>query len=124
MRDVIHEALKKRTNAHVEIRIEEKTTTSVRFKDREIEEVSLNTSRGGSIRALVGGGWGFVSFNDINNLDKKVDLAINQAMIINTESLRFSDRPPVEHIGSSDLENDATVVPLHVKTQVLSLIHI
>ena len=65
MRDVIQEALKKRTNAHVEILIEEKTTTSVRFKDREIEEVSLNTSRGGSIRALVGGGWGFVSFNDI-----------------------------------------------------------
>ncbi len=38
MRDVIHEALKKRTNANVEIRIEEKTTTSVRFKDREIDE--------------------------------------------------------------------------------------
>ena len=119
MRDVIHEALKKRTNAHVEIRIEEKTTTSVRFKDREIEEVSLNTSLGGSIRALVGGGWGFVSFNDINNLDKKVDLAINQATIINAESLRLSDRSPLEHIGVSDLENDATAVPLHVKTQVL-----
>ena len=119
MRDVIQEALKNRTNAHVEIRIEEKTTTSVRFKDREIEEVSLNTSTGGSIRALVGGGWGFVSFNDINNLDKKVDLAINQATIINTESLRLSDRSPVEYIGGSELENDATAIPLHAKTQVL-----
>ena len=65
MRDIIQNALKQFSDAHVEIRVEEKTTTIVRFKNKEIEAVALNTSLGGSIRALVHGGWGFVSFNDI-----------------------------------------------------------
>ena len=35
MRNIIQEALKQCSNAHVEIRVEEKTTTIVRFKNKE-----------------------------------------------------------------------------------------
>ena len=119
MRDIIQDALKRCGNAHVEVRVEEKTTTIVRFKDKEIEEVALNTSLGGSIRALVNGGWGFVSFNDISDLGQKVHLAISQATTVGNGSFTLPLLAPVEYVGGVDLIEDATLLPLPNKIQML-----
>ena len=63
MRERIEEALKRHTADYVEIRIEETTSTGITYRGKELEEVGTTTQLGGSVRAAVNGGWGFVSFN-------------------------------------------------------------
>ena len=68
LRDQISEALKGHGADYVEVRIEEGESTRLLYRGRELEDVGMTTSLGGNVRALVNGGWGFVSFNNIEGL--------------------------------------------------------
>jgi TldD protein len=59
----------------VEIRLEERNTSTVQYTGKELEDIGARTRLGGSARALVNGGWRFVSFNDITDLSRPVKLA-------------------------------------------------
>ena len=63
--DQISQALKGHGADYVEVRIEEGESTRLLYRGRELEDVGMTTSLGGNVRALVNGGWGFVSFNTI-----------------------------------------------------------
>ena len=65
MRDQIDHALKDTGADYVEVRIEENAGTRIAYKGRELEDLGRTINRGGSVRALVRGGWGFVSFNEL-----------------------------------------------------------
>ena len=40
----------------------------VTYVGKELESIGESSGMGGSVRALVNGGWGFVAFNDVENL--------------------------------------------------------
>lgn len=73
MKDLMAKALKHSTAEYCEIRIEETHETAIRLRGNDIELVSQTVSAGGNVRALYRGGWGFVSFNRLDNLEKKVE---------------------------------------------------
>jgi TldD protein len=67
---------------YVEIRAERAASTQVAYLGAELEDISTFTSVGGCVRALVAGGWGFVSFNDFDDLPRYVRLACEQAAMV------------------------------------------
>ncbi len=67
---------------YLEIRVEESSETSLRFRGPVLEAVNTSLQYGGCIRALVNGGWGFTTFNDLDNLEEKAARAIHQAKLV------------------------------------------
>ncbi|MCJ7828197.1 MAG: hypothetical protein MUP81_00455, partial [Dehalococcoidia bacterium] len=82
MRDELTNASKAPGADYIEIRVEENKATRLVYHGKRLEEVGRTSSLGGNVRALVKGGWGFVSFNNIQNLQDNVELAIKVARLI------------------------------------------
>ena len=94
MRNRIIDALAGHNADYIEARFEESESTQLTYRGVKLEEVNRVHSCGGNIRALVKGGWGFVSFNDINHLREKVTLAISEARLTNCKDLYFLTMSP------------------------------
>ncbi|MDM8000583.1 MAG: DNA gyrase modulator, partial [Dehalococcoidia bacterium] len=117
--DVLAEALKGHEADYVEIRFEERRSTGIRYRGRELEDVSQPTSSGGNVRALVKGGWGFVSFNDPGDLREKVKLAVRQARLVGRDATRFAPVSPVRDAVREMSPKDASKVPLAEKMELV-----
>jgi len=103
---------------YIEIRLEETRITRIVYRGDRLEEVGRTSSLGGNVRALVKGGWGFVSFNNINKLLDKVDLAIRQAGLTAKEDFKLSQTEPVIDIVANE-KSEPMNTPLASKKQLL-----
>ena len=119
MRERIEEALKRHTADYVEIRIEETTSTGITYRGKELEEVGTTTQLGGSVRAAVNGGWGFVSFNRIVDLPEKVSQAVSQARLVGNEQTQLVAVPPVQDVVQVAMQRDPREVALAEKKQLM-----
>lgn len=116
LRDRLEDALRGQDADYLEIRIEERRSCQLIYRGRELEEISITSSCGGSIRALVSGGWGFVSFNDLDGLREKVALAISHARWVGREESRLASVEPVEYIEAEPPPPD---LPLETRKELL-----
>ena len=112
MRDIIEQALKGHDADYVEVHIEEGESTHISYRGRELEDIGRSRSRGGNVRALVNGGWGFVSFNDSSNLRERVALAVRQARLVGREQSALAPVEPVVDTVALVLAKDPPQVPL------------
>lgn len=119
MRDRITEALKGHDADYIEIRIEEGEATRLQYRGRELEDIGKTTSLGGNVRALVKGGWGFISFNDLSELKKKVEKAVRQARLVGREESKLAPVEPVVDIVPPEVKKDPSSVPLAQKKGIL-----
>lgn len=119
MRDIITSALKGKVADYIEIRVEERVTTRLSFRGRELEEVSTTADLGGNVRALVKGGWGFATFNDTSSLAEKVDLAVAHARAVGSESSKFASVPPIVDVVPLQVKKDPRSVSLAEKKRAL-----
>ena len=62
------EAFKNYNADYIEARLEQSQTSYISYRGRELESIGRATATGGSVRALVKGGWGFISFNNLDEL--------------------------------------------------------
>ncbi len=121
-KDLMWRALRRSTAEYCEVRIEETEETSVRFRGKDIELVAENVSVGGNVRALYRGGWGFVSFNRLDDLDRKVDEACAQAKILGeklNKDIRLYPVDPVVDRIAGNFKREAFAVPLKEKIKLL-----
>ena len=91
------EILKQQNTDYIEAHLEESQFSSISYRGKQLESISKTTSIGGNVRALVKGGWGFVSFNDLTDLQHKVALAVKQASFVGKEispSIPWARIPP------------------------------
>jgi len=119
LRDRIAAALKGQNADYIEIHLEERQSSRIQYRGRELEDIGLSTSVGGNARALVNGGWGFVSFNELNGLRDKVAMAVKQARLVGRERSQMAPVEPAVDTVPADVEKDATTIPLSRKKQVL-----
>jgi TldD protein len=114
----IAEDLKKYKADYIEARLEESQRSHITYRGRELESVGQSTAVGGNIRALVRGGWGFVSFNDLNDLPRRIELAVKQAALVGREESKLA---PVEPIVDtvSNKEDTPLDIPLAEKKKLL-----
>ena len=114
-RDQIAESLKGHQADYIEIRLEESQATRIRYRGRELEDIGSSASFGGNVRALVNDGWGFVSFNELDDLRSKVKLAIKQARVAGKDATKFAPVAPVEDFVEPAVEKDASSFSLAEK---------
>ena len=80
---------------YLEIRIEDYETTKIAINTEETERVGTSLEKGGNVRALVKGGWGFSSFNDINLLEDYTRRTIEYAKNMGRGKSQFYPVSPV-----------------------------
>lgn len=128
MRDRFSSVLSRCNADYAEIRFERSQTTQISYRGGKLEEVSRSCSSGGNVRALVGGGWGFASFNSPERLGDYVDLAVRQAKLAEGEAFDLPHGEPVVDVveGSTkkvdvvegSIKKDASAIPLAEKKRL------
>ncbi len=113
--DQIDDALRDNGADYCEVRIEETDSTRLTYRGKELEDISQTSGRGGNVRAVINGGWGFASFNDLSDLEEKVSSAVEQARLVGGEGTKLADVEPVVDIVPPVIVNSAAEVPLDEK---------
>jgi len=128
IRQQIADALKGQDSDYIEVRIEEREASRIQYRGRELDDIGRSTSLGGNARAMVKGGWGFVSFNELSGLREKVALAVKQARLVGRgrarefekgEESKLSPVEPVVDMVAPQIRKDPGVVPLARKKGLL-----
>jgi len=104
---------------YIEVHLEESEASHLTYRGKELESTDKTSAVGGNVRALVKGGWGFVSFNSLDNLEQKAQQAVEQARLISGGDVRLNPfRPIVDRVRDGLLPNPVDT-PLAEKKQVL-----
>ncbi|MDA0677013.1 MAG: TldD/PmbA family protein, partial [Chloroflexi bacterium] len=114
-RDLIEDALAGHGADYCEIRIEESDSTRLTYHGRELEDIAQTSGRGGNVRAVVNGGWGFASFNDLSNLKEQVGSAVEEARLVGGDGTKLAGIEPVVDIVPPVIVNAAAKVSLDEK---------
>ena len=117
-RDEIEKAVRGHNADYVEIRIDDTTTTRLVYRGQELEEIGRTQNFGGCVRALVNGGWGFVSFNRPQDIRTRVDEAVAQARHVGTETSVLAPVDPVIDVVSPNITIDPRTVTLARKKEI------
>ncbi len=104
---------------YIEVHLEESQTSHMVYRGRELESVGRAEAVGGNVRAMVRGGWGFVSYDNFDDLRGRVEMAIRQAGLVGREASQMAEVPPVVDRVSAGVDRDPVTIPLAGKKQVL-----
>jgi len=117
MRQKIQEALKTSRADYTEIRLEEKESTSVAFRGKNLETAQATIDVGGVVRCLVKDhGWGVATFNNLDDLEARVEQAYQCARVANTdESIELASIPVMEENVTAHMEHDFRDISMAVK---------
>jgi TldD protein len=115
MQDRLANAIKVHTVDYADIRIEDKTNSWVQFRGPDLDSIGSSRVSGGIVRALYKGGWGYATFNDLDDLEQRVQDACETARLVGSGSTEFA---PVETIVAevpAHMEKDFRHTPLKAK---------
>lgn len=119
MRDRLTEALKGHQADYAEIRLETGEVSHITYRGRRVDEIIRAASTGGNVRARVGGGWGFVSFNEVDGLRDRTALAVRQARLVNRQEGHFAPVEPVVDSVPPEVRKDPRDIPFASKKKLL-----
>jgi TldD protein len=122
VREAAHELadiLKKYDVDYLEGHLEESRSSHITYRGRTLESMDKTAAVGGNVRAMVKGGWGFTSFNNLEDLKAKVELAIEQASFVRKGDSRLAPVQPVVDKVPSGVNKDPVAIPLSEKKVLL-----
>ncbi len=113
MKDFLVSTLNKFNNQadYIEIRLEKNDYFLLSFQGKNLDQITSSSNLGGCVRAMTKGGWGFVSFNNLENLAGNISLAIRQSKIVGKSELKFTQRNPINEIIKVDIKSDPRKIP-------------
>ena len=113
MQDRIQAALARSPADYTEIRLEERESTTVVYRGRDLETANAVIDAGGIVRCMcVNGGWGVATFNDRQDLPAKVRQAYECARVARrepsarTEPIELAPIPVCQEEIGCTLEHD------------------
>lgn len=80
---------------YLAIRLERAEGTDIFLRGKKIETLSEGVSVGGQVRVCHKGGWGFASFNQLENLQERIEEAIAAARLVGEEKTILAPVDPV-----------------------------
>ncbi len=110
---------KKYKSEYIEARLEESISNYITYRGRELESISKISNIGGNIRSYIKGGWGFASFNKVDDVAPYIEQAIDQARLVSNEEGELAYLSPVTDTLSSGTDIDPQNIPLAKKKQLL-----
>jgi len=117
--DKLAEAFKEHNADYIEAHLEESQSSYITYRGKELESIGRTTAIGGNVRALVKGGWGFVSFNNLSELKGSVELAVKQAQLVGNQKSQLAQVEPVVDVVPAEKDKNPLAIPLVEKKQVL-----
>lgn len=118
-REYIVAAIKHSRADYTEIRIESSRSTQVIFRGRSLETVDLTSDEGGIVRCMVhGGGWGISTFNNLSQLEQRVDEAFQNARLVQAEPISLAKVAIAQDEIRVALANDFRQVRLAEKKEL------
>ncbi|MCL2474786.1 MAG: TldD/PmbA family protein [Chloroflexi bacterium] len=112
--------LKKVQADYAEVRLEEGKSGRISYRGKLLEVASRTADSGGCVRALYKGGWGFVSFNSLDELRNKLNEAVSLAHMAQKGQKSILADVNVHH---QDIKPNTSVTPfdtpLAAKKEVL-----
>lgn len=119
MRERLENALRKSDAEYTEIRIESVNSSWASFRGEDLDNIGSSKTLGGIVRTLVKGGWGYTTFNDLNDLEIRVREACESARLIGKEESQFAEVEPVVDEITATLEKDFREISLSEKKSVI-----
>jgi TldD protein len=113
------ETLKKRSADYIEVHLEESQASHITYRGRELESINRTTATGGNVRAMVRGGWGFVSFNNLDDLSDRVEMAIKQAQFVGSEESKLARVEPAVDTVLTEASKHPETMPLAEKKRLV-----
>ena len=104
---------------YLEVRVEQSEATGLGFRGHQLDAVDRSFALSGGIRACHKGGWSFVTFNGLAELDSRINEAISQAKLVGTETTQLADLEPIEDIVRVEMKRDPRGVSLADKRALL-----
>lgn len=104
---------------YLEIRLEKSEQLRIMMKNSTLSELSKLTESGGNVRAYKNGGWGFVVFNDLEDLEVSAEEAIQQASLVGRSESSLADVEPVEEEIYYQHPGDPRLVSISDKISIL-----
>jgi len=117
MRDRIQEALKLSKADYTEIRIEEKESTRISYRGKDLENANAVIDKGGVVRCLSRQhGWGVATFNNLDDLKNKVEQAYQCALVAQSEEpIALGSGEVIEEHIHADMKHDFRDVSMAAK---------
>ncbi|MGD1858602.1 MAG: TldD/PmbA family protein [Leptolyngbyaceae cyanobacterium] len=78
------------------VRLEESEGTDILLRGGKVETLSEGISLGGQVRACHRGGWGFASFNQLADLQERIEGAIHAAHMVGDDETLLAAIEPVQ----------------------------
>ena len=119
MRERLEKAVRKSTADYTEIRIEQVHSSWVGYRGAELDTIGSSKTLGGMVRTLYKGGWGCTTFNDMTDLDNRVQEAMESARLVGKGATSFAEVEPVVESMTAVMEKDFRHVSLEEKKGVI-----
>lgn len=119
MRERLEAALRASDAEYTDIRIEDSSSSWVNYRGEDLDSVGSSKTLGGIVRALVKGGWGYATFNDLSDLETRVREASESARLVGQERSHFAPVEPVVDELHTSLAKDYRQIPLAEKVALL-----
>ncbi len=104
---------------YIEAHLEESRLSNISYRGKSLEQIGKSSSIGGNIRAMVKGGWGFVSFNSLEQIKDKISQAIEQARLAGKEKSSLAEIPVNVETAPARIGENPSEVPLAEKKALL-----
>lgn len=104
---------------YLEIRVEQSESTSIAFRGKQLDGVNRSFALAGGIRACHKGGWSFVTFNGLKELNTRIAEAISQAKLVGKETTQLAPVEPFEDYVPAKIKRDPRGISLKEKRQLL-----
>ena len=104
---------------YIEAHLEDSNSSYITYRGKVLESIGKSASVGGNIRALVRGGWGFVSFNSLDNIDERIKLAVREAEIAGHGESHLAEVSQVVETVTRVFKQNPVEIPLAHKKELL-----
>ncbi|MBW4543099.1 MAG: TldD/PmbA family protein [Symplocastrum torsivum CPER-KK1] len=104
---------------YLEIRVEQSESTAISFRGHQLDAVDRSFNLAGGIRACHKGGWSFVTFNGLAELQDRISEAISQAHLVGKEQTLLAPLEPIQDYVAVELGRDPRGVSLADKRRLM-----
>jgi len=117
MQDKIQGALKSSQADYTEIRVEQKESTTVAYRGKNLETAQATIDVGGIVRCLVKGrGWGVATFNSLDDLKARVEQAYQCAQVAHSaELIEIAPIPAITEHVTVEMKHDFRDISMAAK---------
>ena len=119
LRNAIETALKGKNARYIEVRAEEAEGTNLVYRGKSLDDVSKASVVGGCVRALDKGGWGFASFNNLSEINEKVEVAVSHAKHVGGTRVELAKVTPHDQTVEPHLGEDPRQISIAEKKKIL-----